>query len=141
MRSTDTPEFILSLFADAGIANRSPTPAEAIEIFKRFSKEPVECDDDYLLIQVGDSDVMGDSYFDLCRGFYIADSMGGGSWEQTHMEFSTSLPRKLGYEQTDICSSDFSSAEEFFSHAEAMPEYQAAQQFQPWKFEIYQCEV
>jgi hypothetical protein len=141
MRTTETTAFLRSLLAEAGIIDRSPTPAEAVAIFKRFSEEPVECDDEYLLIQIGDSEVMGDSYFDLCRGFYIASEEGSGGWLQTHLEFSTRLPSRLGCEQTDICSSDFSTNDEFFRNAEAMPEYQLAKEFQSWKFNIYQCEV
>ena len=141
MKPADTTNRIRLLLADAGITGRQPTPTEMWDVFKRFARESVDCADEYLLFQVGDSDVMEDSYLDFCSGFQIADQAGNTWWEQTHAEFRVHLPHKLGCEQTDLFSSDFSSSEEFFEHVEAMAEFQTACQFREWRFEIYHTEV
>ena len=141
MKPADASDRIRLLLADVGVTDRQPTPAEMWDVFKRFAQESVECEDEYLLFQVGDSDVMGDSYLDFCRGFQIADQTGNTWWEQTHAEFRVHLPHKLGCEQTDLLSSDFSSLDAFFTHVEAMAEFQTACQFRGWQFDIYHTEV
>jgi len=141
MKTTETPERIRLLLADAGITGRQPTPTEMWSVFKRFARESVDCADEYLLFQVGDSDVMGDSYLDFCRGYQITDQNGNSWWEQTHAEFGVRLPHKLGFDQTDLFSSDFSSLDAFFTHVEAMAEFQTGCQFRKWKLKIYHTEV
>jgi len=141
MKTAEAPERIRLLIADAGITGRQPTPTEMWSVFKRFAREPADCTDEYLLFQVGDSDVMGDSYLDFCRGYRLTDQTGNTWWEQTHAEFRVRLPHKLGCEQTDLSSSDFSSLDAFFAHVEAMIEFKAGCQFQEWQFDIYHTGV
>jgi hypothetical protein len=141
MKTAEAADRIRQLLADAGITEQPPTPTEMWSVFKRFAREPVDCTDEYLLFQVGDSDVSGDSYLDFCRGYRLADQDGHGWWEQTHAEFGVRLPHKLGYEQTDLFSSDLPSLDAFFAQVESMAEFQAGCQFRGWQFDIYHTGV
>ena len=137
MNTQDTAKRLHALLADAGITERQPTPREMWEVFKAFAAEPVDCEDDFAMVQVGDSEAMGDSYLDFCREF----SLGDGGTEQLHAEFKVVVPRKLGCEQTDCSSCDFPDLESFFAEVEKMREFQAGLAYSGWSFRIYHTEV
>ena len=141
MTTSETPNRIRTLISVEGASNQQPKPIEVWAAFKRFAVEPVDCNDEYLLFQAGDSEVMGDSYLDFCRGFHFDNPDGDGRWEQVHAEFHTRLPSRLGYPQTDVSSTDFVTLAEFFTHVEAMQEFIAGCQFDKWSFEIYHIEI
>ena len=120
--------------------SQEPTPRQVWEAYKKFAHESVDCADDFLLVQVGDSNVLGDSYLDFCREFRLVD--GNAAWsEQFHAEFKTELPAKLGCKPTDCGSYQFDDLDKFFAAVEAMPEFQAGLVFEGWKFSIYHTGV
>ncbi len=137
LKPHETPQRLQALLAGAGIAENSPTPEEMWKIFKVFAAEPVDCEGDFSMVQIGDSKVMGDSYLDFCREF----SVGDGGTEQVHAEFKTQLPANPGCPQTDWSSCDFPSFEAFVTEVEKMPEFQAGLAFADWSFTIYHTEV
>ncbi len=137
MATSDAAPRLKALLVGAGIRGRQPSPQEMWRVFKSFAAEPVECEDDFVMIQVGDSDVMGESYLDFCREF----SVGGGETEQVHAEFKVVLPKRLGCKQTDCSSCDFADLETFFAEVEKMPGFQAGLAYPDWVFSIYHTEV
>mgnify|MGYP000090622589 CR=1 FL=1 len=120
---------------------KAPSPLDVWESFKIFSLEEIESEDDFVMVQVGDSDVMEDSYLDFCRELTYRDEDGDSCSKQIHAEFKCKLPDKLGYEAEDCVSDDYPNLNDFFNAVEAMPEFKAALEFPGWSFELYLEEV
>ena len=116
---------------------KDPIPLDVWEVFKVFSLTEVVSKDDFLMVQVGDSDVMEDSYLDFCRELSFSDDEGDSWRKQLHAEFKCQLPAKLGFDAVDCLSDEFSNLNDFFNAVEFMPEFQAALTFQGWAFELY----
>jgi len=115
----------------------TPTPSEVWQAFKIAVGEPVDCRDDFAVVQFGDSEVMANSYLDFCREFSLANEEGDKWSEQLHAEFSVSLPLKLGYPQSECSSYDHPSLGEFFAAVEKLPGFQEALELQGWSFEVF----
>ena len=141
MKPIETVQRVHDHLATCGVTNGNPTPKQVWEAFKLFARDPVECQDDFMLVQVGDSAVMGDSYLDFCREFRLIDADGDAWSEQVHAEFKTVLPTKLGHKQTDCASYDYESLDDFFRAVEEMPEFQAGLAFDGWDFSVYHTGV
>ena len=93
--------------------SKNPTPLEVWEVFKKLGKEKVECEENYLLFQIGNDDFMKTSYMDFCRSFLILEEEGSW-WEQVHAKFTIKSPEILNMRSTDLSSEDFFSFEDFF---------------------------
>ena len=141
MKVQETVNRLQTLLSEMGANEHKPTPEEVWKAFKLFAIEPVDCEDDFVIVQVGDSEVMGDSYLDFCREFRLSDSEGDSWSEQMHAEFKATLPGKLGCKQTDCASYDYPNIDEFFAAVEKMPEFKMSLLFSEWSFEVYLTDV
>jgi len=141
MKTQETVQRLQAVLSQRGVTGRQPKPEEVWSAFKVFAAEPVDCEYGFVMVQVGDSAVMGDSYLDFCREFSLRDADGNGWTEQVHAEFKTVLPAKLGHKQTDCSSYNFPDLASFFAAVEEMPEFQAGLSFPDWSFNIYHTEV
>ena len=141
MTPSATEARMRSLLDAAGLTGPRLTPLPVWEVFKRFASEPVECEDDYLLFQAGDSKIMRDTYLDFCREFRLRDGGDVVWYEQLHAEFTARRPHRLGFAAMERWSSDFASLACFLSVVERSPEFQAGLSFPAWSFRLYHTGV
>ena len=120
--------------------SNDPTPLEVWKVFKKLGKEKVECEEDYLLFQIGNNDITKTSCMDFCRSFLIWDEEGSW-WEQVHAEFTINSPEILNMRSTDLSSEDFFSLEDFFKRVEKMEEFQRGINVKDWSFDLYHKEL
>lgn len=141
MKPHETPNRLKVLLNKEGIIDRAPSAREMWEVFKLFALEDVNCVDQYLLFQAGDSEMTKDCYLDFCRGFCLSGEEDVTWWEQVHAEFKVVFPDRLGFPQTDLFSTSCASVSDFFEQVETMPIFQAALDLDGWKFSIYHTGV
>jgi hypothetical protein len=119
----------------------NPSPSIAWAAFKNFAAEPVECQDDGILFQVGCYDFSGKNlcYFEFVRQFSISDEENGyDHMEQLHLQFKCDPTSELMDLKTNLWAYDFKSLDEYFDKVESLPEFQKSMKHMSWDCIIYQ---
>lgn len=119
----------------------SSSPINIWKSFVEFLKIDIESNDEYIVVQIGDSDVMKASYFDFCRELRFVDSDGNDRVRQIHAQYSCQLPDKIGCDPVECSLEDFSDINEYVDVIESLPEFHLAANFKGWEFDIYIEEV
>jgi hypothetical protein len=136
MTPLESEDFVRRMLQDRGDVLERVNPMLAWDVFKRFAVAPVECEQDFLMVQLGDSGVVGDSYLVFTREFRLREQ--GTAWsEQLNVEFSHPGPNRLGFSAFHRSSTDYPSVDAFFASVEQMPEFTAAAAVGDWSLQIY----
>ncbi|MFX1538539.1 MAG: hypothetical protein ACFFDI_30475 [Promethearchaeota archaeon] len=137
MHVTEAESRLIKLLGAEGFDASNPAPRKAWDVFKQFVTEPVECDNDGVLFQVGCYD--GRCCFDFVRQFSINNENGEYShMEQLHIEFTCEPTQQLIGLEKNLWAYDFQSLEDYFEKVESLEEFQKALLHSPWQCEVYQ---
>lgn len=141
MKVDDAEARLLEILNSCSFELGSPDPNTAWVAFQKFVLEPVECEDDGILFQIGCYDFTGEAlcYFDFVRQFVITDEDGEYEhMEQIHIQFTCKPTPELMNLEATLWAYDFQSLDEYFEKVQSLPEFQAGARHPSWKCEIYQ---
>lgn len=118
------------MLREAGFSEQRPDALLAWRVFKEFAEVPVECSEDALLFQCGVYNFTGRDlfHFGFVRQFTFEEDGEYDHMEQLDCSLLFEPDAKLQQLETNLWSYDFSSAEEFFSAVEVLPEFSMALQ-------------
>jgi hypothetical protein len=136
--------YFQGLLDTAGFDLDKPDPMLSWQAFKDFARESVECADDAMLFEVGTFTFTGEPLFQLgfTRQFTIEEDGEYVGMEQLHCTTFFQPVPKLSALESSVWSYDSSSAEEFFTRTESMPEFQIPiREAPPLRAEVSQEEV
>ncbi len=128
---------MLRLLTDAGLDFARPDPRLAWNVFKQYAAEPVFCEADYLVFQVGDWSAQPGAYLGFVRTFRLPpQDQRGNRFEHLRVEFETDTDG-LGFPAVVRRSFDFSTLAEFFQQVEGLREFEAGVAYPQWSFQVW----
>ncbi len=133
-----------ALLSQHGVTETTVNVVAAWEAFKCFGREVIGQEGVGLLFEVGTFSFSGEPlfYFDQVVQFEVKDEEGEyDHFEQTHCELTGPPSDTLGNTKYSLWSFDFATADEFYQAVEALPEFQLAVQYSPYKMNVYHEEV
>ncbi|MCI0461496.1 MAG: hypothetical protein L0Z62_31480 [Gemmataceae bacterium] len=140
MTIEESQDRLVQLLRDSGFNFAHPNPALAWEVFKQFSAEPVECDDDYLFFEAADGDKKHGwgGYFDFVREYRMPlPGDDAATWyEQLTAHFTNELPDELRIQPVSLHSPHFPDRDSFFRAVEQLPAFRKGLAFPRWAFEV-----
>jgi hypothetical protein len=130
IQSSEAESHYRHMLREAGFSEQRPDALLAWRVFKEFAGVPVECSEDALLFQCGVYGFTGRDlfHFGFVRQFTFEEGGEYDHMEQLDCSLLFEADAELQQLETNLWSYDFSSAEEFFSAAEALPEFSMALQ-------------
>jgi hypothetical protein len=132
------------MMQSSGMTPQNATPSKTWEVFKRFAKRPVDCEQDGLLFECGTSEFQGKPVFifDFVRQFEI-EKRGEPELHQVHVDFRFELAPEFEGLKTNKWSSDFKDADEFFQFVEGLREFRTVldSEKKPVGFDITQIKI
>jgi hypothetical protein len=125
IQSSEAESHYRHMLREGGFSERRPDALLAWRVFKEFAEVPVECSEDALLFQCGVYDFTGRNlfHFGFVRQFTFEEDGEYDHMEQLDCSLLFEPDAELQQLETNLWSYDFSSAGEFFSGVEALPEF------------------
>jgi len=142
--ASEAEPYFRRMLASAGFSDEKPDLLLAWRTFKAFSSVPVDCAEDALLFQCGVYDFTGRElfHFGFVRQFTFEEEGEYDHMEQLDCTLLFEPDLELRQMETNLWSSDFNSAEEFFARVESLAEFQAVLHGHvPTGVELFQSEV
>jgi hypothetical protein len=123
-----------------GMDINCPTPAMALQAFKAFAKETVDCAEDLFMFQCGTFNSMSKRLFHLVfvRQFTIEQKGRFDQKEQLYVEFTCPPNDSLRPLSMMLCAGESSSMEIYFQQIENSKEFNTAMVESEWNCKVHQ---
>lgn len=129
-----------ALLSNQGVGDIAGNAVGAWEAFKCFGREVAGQEGVGLLFQVGTFNFSGEPlfYFDPVAQFETKDDEGEHDhYEQTHCELTAPAAETLRNTECTLWSFDFPTVDAFYRAVEALPEFQLAVKYSPYKVNVF----